>query len=100
MNSGDRIGSGEGDESEASGNSGDFEQEDEDEDGSGSASNEEDLDDREEMAGEMKSNLLDGNEGEDQDDYDGNFEEVIVREPTVLLSCLGIGFSNVNRKVT
>ena len=96
MNSGDRIGAGDGDvEEDAS--SGDFEQEDED--GSGSASDGDDADDSEEMAGEKtKMSLLDEN-GE-EDDYDGNFEEVIVREPTILLSCLGIGFSNVNRKVT
>ena len=107
MDSGDRIESGDGqaeeDESDASDNdhgSGDFEEEEE-EDGNSNASDSEGLDDSNEKMVGVKKNFRDGvEEEEDNDDYNGTFEEVIVREPTVLLSCLGIGFSNVNRKVT
>ena len=79
--------------SDASGASGD--------DGSGRSEADERSNSSEEGDGdEMENRNLRGDEDVEDGAYDGDFKEVVVREPTILLSCLGVGFSNVNRKVT
>ena len=70
-------------------------------DGSGQSEADERSNSSEEGDGdEMENRNLRGDEDVEDGAYDGDFKEVVVREPTILLSCLGVGFSNVNRKVT
>ena len=70
-------------------------------DGSGQSEADERSNSSEEGDGdEMENRNLREDEDVEDGAYDGDFKEVVFREPTILLSCLGVGFSNVNRKVT